>query len=512
MPSDPGDNGLVVRKKTPLLLMLLALFGAGVAVLLVWMLLADGVGAGGRAEARGAGEADRSRGGGGGSGKPVVIPTPGDGGGTTSSRIGSAVTSQGRVPYDSPEYLAQVAQDQRRVLELVEVIQGASPKDPAAQVARYRELQELIRSLGHQVNSQVRERLVSLLPQVEEKWRALLGDTLGSFQGDKETARALLGMLQARPENVYTRNAILTALGKIQVNEVVPELLAMLGTGIDNENLIVRTIGQVGGKEAGQALYERLSQPIMPETQREIERVLGEQRDPAILAKIRDELLEGTSDPARRSSYVNILSMARDDAYAPAVRTLLERENDPNVRRYAMQALGKFGDAESGRALLAIVQGGRQDESVEAIRAIHYITNPVTVDALSDEWRTLNDQGRIAVLGAAMRLPSPSDKLLGLAGESIRDPNENIRTSAAQMLGRPGRDASVEPLVAFLARSESLRERATAISALQKVGTLAAAEGALRALGAVPDERQRVAYRATFEKIRDRHLQMQQGR
>jgi len=422
------------------------------------------------------------------------------------------VTSPGREPFDSPEYLAQVAQDQRRVLELLELIQGTSPKDPAAQVARYRELQELIRSLGHQVNSQVRERLLSLLPEVEEKWRALLGDTLGSFQGDKETAQALLVMLQARPENVYTRNAIITALGKIQVKEVVPDLLGMLGTGIDNENLIVRTIGQIGGKEAGQALYERLSRPIMPETQREIERVLGEQRDPAILGKIRDGLLEGVGDAGQRNSYLNILSMTRDEAYAPAVRKLLEGESDPNVRRNAMRALGMFGDADSGRALLEIVQGGRQDESVEAIRAIHYITNPVTVDALSDEWRTLNDQGRIAVLGAAMRLPSPTEKLLAIAGESIRDPNESIRTSAAQMLGRPGRDASVEPLVAFLARSESLRERATAISALQKIGTLAAAEGALRGLGAVPDERQREAYRATFEKIRDRHLEIQRGR
>jgi len=487
----------------------LALFGAGVVVLLIALLSADGEGVRGRAEAHGGGDPARPKAGG-GSAEPVVIPAEGQGPARTSGRFGGSITTPGRVPFDSPEYLAQVAQDQRRVLELIDVIQRIDPKDPAEQVARYRELQELIRSLGQQINPQVRDHLLRMLPEVEEKWRALLGDTLGSFHEDKATATALLAMLQARPENVYTRNAIFIALGKMQVKEVVPELIAMLGTGHDSEHLIVRTIGSIGGREAGQALFERLSLPIMPETQREIERVLGEQRDPAILAKVRDGLPEG--DASRRNSYVSILAMTRDEAYAPAMRKLLESESDPNVRRNALRALGMFGDAESGKALLEVVQGDRQEESVDAIRAIHYITNAATVEALSEEWRTLNDQGRIAVLGAAMRLTHPTEKLLAIAGDSMRDPNERVRSSAAQMLGRPGRDASVPPLVDFLARSETVGERAVAISALQKVGTLAAAEGALRGLSVIPDERQRAAYRETFEKMRDRHLELQRGR
>jgi HEAT repeat protein len=342
--------------------------------------------------------------------------------------------------------------------------------------------------------------MLRMLTSVEGKWRPLIGEALGYLQGDVDTAKALMGLLHQRPTNVYTRSAILAALGKMQVKEVLPDLVATLGAGYDSEPLIVRAIGQIGGLEASAALLDRLDKPLDRDTAAEIERVIGQAANPVVMEEIKRRLKD--APPKSRASMFDILAMTGDAAHAPAVRDMLGTETDVAARRSAILALGRFGDPASGDALLGLLEGGSETDRQDAARAMERVRDPATVQRLAESYATMGEPARLAVLLAGSRIASPGPKLVEIAKEALRDPVERIRMPCARILGQRGRDEHVEILADYMKRAESYRERAAALSALRQIGTRKAADTALSLLDLLP-ERQRDAQRAVFEKMRE---------
>jgi len=427
-------------------------------------------------------------------------------------RVGGRVTWEQRhdgAPYqvvdgdrearDSPEYRALVAQRGVRVLEIIEEVRGSPPEDAAKRNALYRELQSLMRQLGSRVDPAVRDQLVTMLFEVEDRWRPLIGGALGELKGDVETAKKLVGLLQQADSNVFTRSAILTALGNMQVREIVPDLIARLGEGYEGEELILRTIGQLADTGVRLKLLDRLKGPIRPESQREIVNVLGQCGDPQVIAKLVERL--GEADAKEKGVLVQILALTRDPAHAEAVAQLTRPGVDEQVRQQAIRALGMFGDAASGERLLDLVQHGSDLDRIWATSAIHSIRNPETLEALAAGWESLDENGRLAVVGAGKNLPRPGGKLVDVALEGVLDNNRRVRTASAILLGRSHDERAVEPLVRLLETSTQMGERSTAVAALLNLGTKEAAERGLATLHVIPNEQQRESYADQFRKV-----------
>ena len=480
-----------------LLLILLALFGAAAVGLLLSLTGDD------QPQRRGTGQgiggskstASRDRGG----RRPIDTFVVGPDGSRTGHRS-PTVLPGARAPFDSPEMRDARQRYATRIVELLdEMIDPSLRFDQRRMKAS--ELQRLLRLMGNRVSPAVRQQLLEMLTTVEPRWMSLVGDTIGSLEGDTETAAALCDMLAEKPSNIRTTHAIYAALGKMNVKEVTPVLMGMLGHGRSDEHLIIRTVGALAGREELDALFSMLDKPLRDPTRREIELVLVQKSQGAkLLDKAVDGL--GDADAVKRRSLLKILSSSRDPAHAEKVRDLLVNESDPESRRLAIQALGKFGDAESGKLLLELAKSGSQTEQRRAVQAIHSIRSAETVDMLGGGWRGLDPMGRLAVMGAASRLTIPTPNLEKLARtDGLFDDDLRVRTSSARVLGRPGRDANVGTLVDFLDRAKHPTETAAALAALERIRTKKAAEEAMRALRAVSNEKQRASWMRRFQKI-----------
>jgi len=409
-----------------------------------------------------------------------------------------------RDPYDSPEYLAAQAQYSDRVVELLKETLDPSLKFEERRT-RYMELQRLLRLMGHRVTPEVRQQLLQMLVTVEPRDSMLVGEAIGSLEGDKQTALALVDMLQGPDLHLRVTHAIYAALGSMNVREISGPLFGMIGEGREDEHLIVRTLGTVAGPDEVRKLFGKLDGPLRDQTRTEIELVL---RQKATLPGLLDEVAGALDDAdvTKRRSLLRILGASSNPEHAEKVRELLAKETDPDSRRMAIQALGSFGDPESANTLLDIVKTGSQTDQRRAVQAIHTIRNPETISMLAGQWTGLDAPGRLAVIGAAARLPDPSDDLVKLArSKGLYDEDMRVRSSAARLLGRPGQDDNVTPLCEFLGRAQHPSELSAALSALEQIGTKRAAEDALRALRSVTNERQKDRWMKRFEAIYDRN-------
>ena len=220
------------------------------------------------------------------------------------------------------------------------------------------------------MSASVRDKLLEQLVSADPIWRHLVGDILGTLEGDTDTARKLVDMLEGRPESFHTRGAILHALGKMNVKEVVPDLLKMLSSGHANGDMIVRAIGRIGGAEAAMGLFKRLGVPIATPPRIAIERELGKLKDVAVLRRIEEGLAE--ADANTQVSYLYILRATRDSRYSKAVCERLKIERDPDVRKAAIRALGFFDDPDSGKVLMELALHGTEQDRKYAIRAIYH--------------------------------------------------------------------------------------------------------------------------------------------
>ncbi len=407
-----------------------------------------------------------------------------------------------REPFDDEETIRAREQAASRIEELVQGM--INPTFTIAErTALSQELQRLLRQLGHRVSPAVRQRLLEMLSTAAPSWKPAIADAIGSLEGDTGTAQALLEMLKSTPDDLNTRRAICSALGRMNVHEVTPVLMSMLGEGLEDEPWIIRTIGTLAAPEELEQLFARLDGPVVAASRSEIERVLQEKgRIPGLLDKVAAAL--ETADAQKRRSLLKIISASNDPAHAAKVRELLKNESDAESRALAIQALGKFGDLDSGKVLLDLVQTGSQTDQGRAIQAIHTIHDRDTIGMLATGYSGLGPEGRVALMGAMSRLPAPTEEMLKLAQEQgLLDLDLRVRNAAARLLGKRGREEGVEPLIAFLDRSTHPAERSAALSSLETIHTHKAALAAIRSLRVVPSQRERERWEKRFQGIAD---------
>ena len=423
-----------------------------------------------------------------------------------SMPLGTMIRSGSRQPMDSALTVAERSRMSLEVLEILQTIRTNDQSKRSQNQALYNKLVKHVRKLGRHMPRETRNELVSMIDSVDPTWRRLIGATLGNLTGDVETAQMLLTKLEARPENLYTRQALLLALENMEVKEVLPSLLRMLGDGHDQEDRIVRAIGRIGGRGATDTLLKYLDRnAVNRTTAREIERILGAGGDPVVLRKVAKGLESNSVN--KRVSMLHVLGSSRSAEHAPVIRDLLAGETDPRVKSAAIRALGNIGDEQSGQMLLDLAQGSDPTTANQAINAIHSIRNGATVTALASRWDRLDDRARYAVMGAAARISRPDDKVIQIAHDSLSDDNERVRNYAARVLGQSRNEKHVEVLGSYLRSARTARERSVAIAALERIGTEKAAEEVLRSVNTLP-ERQRGQVRERFQRIAEQRAKV----
>ncbi len=405
-----------------------------------------------------------------------------------------------RERFDSPETIALRQEQSRRVVTLLDEIMEA--KSSTDRYKLNRELQVLLRKLGHRVDPVSKRRLFEMLITVDVKWRGLIGEAIGSMHGDVEVAKSLVKLLKERPEERYTRHAILTAITKIKVDEIKSDLFGMLGDAHPDEHLIVRALGQVAAPGDVKNFVSMLDDTLRPQTRAEIEKLLRDKRGvPGVMDSVVTQLGE-TQTAATKTSLLRIVGYSRDLKHAEMVRELAAAEKNPLVRHEAYKALGQIGDEESGKFLLTVLGSADANERRYAASALQGIKNPKTIDLFMEEWDTLSAEGKRAAMGSAARMVRPSKPQTDRAlKDGLFDEQMLVRRNAIKVLGQRGRDEHVEPIVGLLAKSKHPSEWGSAFEALQRIGTKNAADRAMSMLHVVPDKRRRSYYMGIFEKI-----------
>ena len=431
------------------------------------------------------------------------------GGSSVGSRkgvLGRDIAGSGlRDPWTSEQFENEMATRSYRVLELMDEILESDEKDYQARRNLLRELQRHIRALGQRVDVAVRNRLLTMLVTVEDRYRTMVGDVIGQLRGDKETAKLLVDLLKQNPDSVRTRRAVTNALGNMQVAEMVPELFSLLGEGHQNEEWIVDAIGRLADSDSRLKLLARLDKPIKSLSKQAIIRVLGQSRDPQVMETLRKGLVE--AGPENQVAYLQMMAMTRDPANSGAVIELLNKNPEASARRQAIRALGLFGDDASAARLMEMIHRGDVQDQTSASSALRNIRNPATLDSLTKDWSNLDDKSRAALVGAGSNLAQPGKKLVEISMEAIRDPNRRIRSSSAIVLGHSRDPRAIDPLIGLLRNAEHNSERSTAINALLTLGTKEAAERGLHALDVISNPRQRASYERQFKKVLQRFEQ-----
>lgn len=376
-----------------------------------------------------------------------------------------------------------IAAQSARLMEVLEAI--ASSPDVTALRDLGAELQSLLLALRGKVDGRAKERLLSLLVTLPPDRAGMVGEAIGTMAGDVEMAGRLLSLFREHAGNEYMTSAVFSALERMQVRDVVPNLLGMIGEGYANEAMLVKLVWASGGREAAPPLMDLLGKPLGAGTREAIEEVLGACGEPAVLDAAAAALASASTDA--RASLVEILGLSGAERHAAAVREILVREDDGEVQRRALLALGRFGDRESVELLLkALDQGGALADL--ALLAMQEIRKPETLEMLAARWKGLTPRARLGVLSAAGSLPAPSREIQALAKEALADPEEAVRDHALRVLARPGNDAAVEAIADLTESSGSPAERVLGIEYLLRIGTRTAAQAARGLLGLLPEE------------------------
>ncbi|MHC4953276.1 MAG: HEAT repeat domain-containing protein [Planctomycetota bacterium] len=416
----------------------------------------------------------------------------GDSGGEGRLRDGSRESNEVRAGRAAAEGARREPEWRVALLKAIDAFEAEG--DPAALVPRARDIERFARLLGSAMGAEARDRLLALL--VAGKHPVALrsiGIALGESGAHPETARQLQGLFDQYRADREILVPISRALAGTGSTEIAGEMLDRLDLGDRLVALeIVRVAGAIRGAEVERRLVGLLGQDLPAEVRRAIERSWRDARGEATYGALLDEL-DGAG-PDAQVSYIRILATSKDRAHAQRIRQVLDRSATQSVQVAAVQALASIGDSDSVRRVVEIATTRDHGARPEAQRSIKLIRDAAALEYAATRWEELNESGRSGVMMAARRIEEPSQPLLGAARTALSDKSASVRSHAALLLGRPGRDEFVEPLQEFLRGNAHERECLSAVQALRRIGSETAVRAALANVDRIP-EGMRESYR-----------------
>lgn len=257
-----------------------------------------------------------------------------------------------------------------------------------------------------------------------------------------------LAELVARAEWAGTDAQVAAALHQAIAPSLPRIAAALRGADPDERTAIASLLGRAGDASVLPAITAMLEDSATASAATDALQHLGRVSDDVLVATL------GTNDPTRRAA---ILPLVRSKLAAPAIRALL-RDDDPEVRARACEALARIGDTASVPRLFEALG----DPSV---RVAH------------------------AAVSAILTLGSSETERLALS--ALRSPRQAVRRHAIRLLGAFGFTSAFDPLRAAIDDSD----RRIAELAIAALGTIddPRVEGVLTSVAGSPDDALRSA-------------------
>jgi len=184
-----------------------------------------------------------------------------------------------------------------------------------------------------------------------------------------------------------------------------------------------------------------------PETRYTAAEALGELHDPRAVEPLAAILADGESGVRWKAA--ESLGKMGDAAVEPLISSLSDENED--VRWMAALALGEIGNPQAVQPLLDLLNDRDPYVRSRAAIALGKIGEPAE-DALREALLSGNDNLRWGAALAFGKIGSPS-AVAALIG-ALQDPDEHVRSRAAEALGEIG-DPAVQPLIAAFQNEDS---------------------------------------------------------
>ncbi|MFT4625406.1 MAG: HEAT repeat protein [Myxococcota bacterium] len=201
-----------------------------------------------------------------------------------------------------------------------------------------------------------------------------------------------------------------------------------------------------------------------------------------------EEILARTEEPRRRQRLYQAM-MWSDSASAEGVAERLLDEDSPELRALGVQALARSGGPEAVARLLRLAEDADPQVRGAALDTLPEVAGPAGVQVLTRQaqdpavaWRAISGLQRIGSADARAALVELAD------GDAVPEVRAAAIQGAAWQAG-PDLRRAIERAV----DDDDERVREAAVSALQTMGTSAAAEALSRALGSSHDSTARRA-------------------
>ena len=205
----------------------------------------------------------------------------------------------------------------------------------------------------------------------------------------------------------------------------------LLGVSIESEDSYVRWFAL----RAAQPLDEPA---LAPHARRAL--TLGDRYDRSLaldlLARLdpagsREQLLAALDSDHRsvRLRAIKGLATLQDPGLAPRFTEIVAKDNDPDLRAFAVRALAKTGSPQAPAGLYRAMEDAIAAVQEEAVRALVALESPGLTDVLRRRLADAPPEGRVA----AVRLTSFSSnpELLANLGPYLADPDPEVRAYAA---------------------------------------------------------------------------------
>jgi HEAT repeat protein len=252
---------------------------------------------------------------------------------------------------------------------------------------------------------------------------------------------------QLRAEDLETRHAAITGLGRIGDRQATPALVHVLAADPPLAVAAAGALGRIGDEAAFDAL----------------------------MARVDDE------DPAVRQAVIAALNSIGHPAMSARVKPLL-RDSRPHVRESAVRIAGYFGYPDCADDLLACCADPDPRVQCAALEHLVYFEDarvvPAVLNALAG---ASNPQARASAAQALARLDTRDARAIPPLVTALADPHPWVRYFAARALGAQGAQDAVDALTGLAFDDPAGHVRISAIDALGSI----ASERAVPALAAL---------------------------
>ncbi len=314
----------------------------------------------------------------------------------------------------------------------------------------------IINLLGDRRDTQSVEAIGELVFGVEREIGEAAIAALGKIGGIQ--ARKILVEVRAKGDSelrfaatdAYLRCAEdLVAEGKSKQATVIYKELAYKDEAAIIRSAAIRGLSDAGGQETVPLVIAALRDEnrMVRTTARSCVRTM---RGQGVTELFADELPK--TSPDEQVLIIGALADRGDAAALPAIIKAAESD-DTGVRKAALQAVGKLGDASSVGYLVKVVsEGVSSEEKSAAINSLKLLRGSGVDDAIVKSMQHSQPSVRSKLIEVLFER-NAVDTVPALLDEAI-NPNRNVRKAAFKALGRLGREKDLPSLVKLLMKLE----------------------------------------------------------